>query len=149
MISSDMRCSKSAHRSTQVPHLVRSDLQSLLSSQPDVRMPTKRCPGHVGVTGNEVIDSPAKEATMVPGNTVRRAPYSPDFLKPRPSEAALRLRNSLLALIALFFITNLSIVFPPTFSPPTVIWNAVTSTKRHLVGSFRVSQNLIWNHRSN
>jgi hypothetical protein len=49
-----------------------------------------------------------------------------DFLKPRPNEAALRLRNSLLALAVLFVITNLSTAFPSILSSLTVVWNAVT-----------------------
>jgi len=49
-----------------------------------------------------------------------------DFLKPRRNEAALRLRNSLLALAILFVITNLSSAFPSIFSSLTVVWNAVT-----------------------
>ena len=49
-----------------------------------------------------------------------------DFLKPRRNEAALRLRNSLLALAVLFVITNLSSAFPSIFSSLSVVWNAVT-----------------------
>ena len=49
-----------------------------------------------------------------------------DFLKPRRNEAALRLRNSLLALAVLFVITNLSSSFPSLLSSLTVVWNAVT-----------------------
>jgi len=49
-----------------------------------------------------------------------------DFLKPRRNEAALRLRNSLLALAILFVITNLSSAFPSILSSLTVVWNAVT-----------------------
>jgi hypothetical protein len=48
-----------------------------------------------------------------------------DFLKPRRNEAALRLRNSLLALAVLFVITNLSSAFPSIFSSLSVVWNAV------------------------
>ncbi|KAF9645902.1 hypothetical protein BDM02DRAFT_3189300 [Thelephora ganbajun] len=49
-----------------------------------------------------------------------------DFLKPRRNEAALRLRNSLLALAVLFVITNLSSALPSISSSLTVVWNAVT-----------------------
>ena len=48
-----------------------------------------------------------------------------DFLKPRRNEAALRLRNSILALAVLFVITNLSSAFPSILSSLTVVWNAV------------------------
>ena len=49
-----------------------------------------------------------------------------DFLKPRRNEAALRLRNSLIALAVLFVITSLSSAFPSILSSLTVVWNAVT-----------------------
>ena len=67
-----------------------------------------------------------------------------DFLKPRRNEAALRLRNSLLALAVLFVITNLSSAFPSVFSSLTVVWNAVTPeptpSKSHAGGSRNKSE---------
>src|ERR1700753_538439 len=71
-----------------------------------------------------------------------------DFLKPRRNEAALRLRNSLLALGVLFVITNLSSAFPSLLSSLTVVWHAVipepTPSKSRPGGGNGAEVGLLW-----